>query len=41
MPIGKRATEEIADYMGKVTLVPNSSYLFSTGTLPFIVSISL
>jgi len=32
MPTGKRPTEEIADYMGKVTLVLNLSYLFSTGT---------
>jgi len=32
MPTGKRPTEEIADYMGKVTLVPNVSYLFSPGT---------
>jgi len=33
MPTGKRPTEEITDYMGKVTLVPNSSYLFSAGTI--------
>ena len=26
-----RPTKEIADYMGKVTLVPNRSYLFSAG----------
>jgi len=32
MPNGKRPTEEIADYMGKVTLVPNRSYLFFAGT---------
>jgi len=32
MPTGKRRTEEIADYMGKVTLVSNLSYLFSAGT---------
>jgi len=37
MPTGKRPTEEIADYMGKVTLVPNSSYLFSTGTIFLIL----
>jgi len=29
----KRPTEEIADYMGKVTLVPNLSCLFSAGTI--------
>jgi len=29
---GKRPTEEIADYVVKVTLVPNLSCLFSTGT---------
>jgi len=33
MPTRKRPTEEIADYMGKVTLVPNLSYLFSAGTI--------
>ena len=33
MPTGKRPTEEITDYMGKVTLVPNLSYLFSAGTI--------
>jgi len=32
MPTGKRPTEEIADYMSKVTLVPNSPYLFSAET---------
>jgi len=32
MPTGKRPTEEIADYMGKVTFLPNSSYLFSART---------
>jgi len=32
MPNGKRLTEEIADYVGKVTLMPNRSYLFSAGT---------
>ena len=32
MPTGNRPTEEIADYMSKVTLVPNVSYLFSVGT---------
>jgi len=30
MPTGKRPTE---DYMGKVTLMPNLSYLFSAGTI--------
>jgi len=33
VPTGKRPTEEIVDYMGKVTLVPNLSCLFSTGTI--------
>jgi len=32
MPTEKRPTEEIANYMGKVTLVPNLSYLFSAET---------
>jgi len=32
IPTGKRPTDEIADYMGKVTLVPNLSCLFSAGT---------
>jgi len=32
VPTGKRPTEEIADYMGKVTFVPNLSCLFSAGT---------
>ena len=36
MPTGKRPTEEIVDYMGKVTLVPNLSYLFSAGTGPLL-----
>jgi len=30
---GKRPTEEIADYVGKVTFMPNLSCLFSTGTI--------
>ena len=33
MPNGKRPTEEIADYVDKVTLVPNRSYLFSARTI--------
>ena len=33
MPNGKRPIEEITDYVGKVTLVPNRSYLFSRGTI--------
>ena len=33
MPTGKRPTKEIADYIGKVTLVPNLSCLFSVGTI--------
>jgi len=32
MSIGKRPAKEIADYMGKVTLVPNLSCLFYAGT---------
>ena len=32
MQNGKRPTEEIANYMGKVTLMPNRSYLFFAGT---------
>jgi len=32
VPTGKRPTKEIADCIGKVTLVPNLSCLFSTGT---------
>jgi len=37
MPTKKTPIEEIAEYMGKVTLVPNSSYLFSAGTYMFLV----
>jgi len=33
VPTGKRPTEEIVDCIGKVTLVPNLSCLFSVGTL--------
>jgi len=33
--IKKTPTEEIADYVGKVTLVPNLSYFFSTGTMVY------
>jgi len=33
MPTGNRPTKEITEYMGKVTLVPNLSYLFSAGTI--------
>jgi len=33
VPTGKRPTEEIVDCIGKVTLVPNLSCLFSTGTI--------
>ena len=32
MPTGKRPTDEIADYIGKVTFVPNLSCLFSART---------
>jgi len=32
VPTGKKPTEEIVDYIGKVTLVSNLSYLFSVGT---------
>jgi len=31
-PSWKSPTEEMADYMGKVILVSNLSYLFSVGT---------
>jgi len=41
MPTGKMPTGEIADYIGKVTLVPDLSYLFSAGTnLNLILNIS-
>jgi len=33
MPTKERPAEEIADYMDKVTLVPNLSCLFSAGTV--------
>jgi len=33
VPTRKRPTEEIANYMGKVTLVSNLSCLFSAGTI--------
>jgi len=39
VPIGKRPTEEIADYIGKVTFVPNLSCLFSAGTLSILNTI--
>jgi len=36
VPTGKRPTKEIVDCIGKVTLVPNLSCLFSTRTNIFI-----
>jgi len=38
MPTKKRPIEEMADYMGKVILVRNLSYLFSVGTKRIEVS---
>jgi len=41
MPTGKRPAKEIADYMGKVTLVPNLSCLFFAGTNWYMCDTSL